>query len=659
LLGAVAAAPNVPLFQLEMLNEPEKQQLVLDWNQTKREYAVQESLCAAFEAQAEQTPDATAVICGDQRLSYRELNERSNQLANHLMKLGVGPESRAGICVERSAAMVVAMLGVLKAGGAYVPLDPKYPIERLRHMLEDSEAMVLLTESSLRSQLPAFTGAVVELDSQRDKIAAAASFRNPGRPVDPGNLAYVIYTSGSTGKPKGVSISHGSAVTFVRWSQEVFSTEELSRVLASTSICFDLSVFEIFVPLSCGGCVVVVNNALDLAEAAKDAGVSLVNTVPSAMRELVRMGDIPASVRVINLAGEALSGAQVREIYESTTVEKVFNLYGPSEDTTYSTCACVPRTHQGSAAPIGKPIANSQVYVLDDWMNVVPVGVVGQLYLGGAGLARGYLNRPSLTAESFVPDPFGTDAGGRLYRTGDLVKWGADGNLEFLGRADDQVKIRGFRIELGEIEAALERRPEVQQAVVMAREDGSGEKRLTAYVIARGQHDEIVRTLREYLKEKLPAHMSPSHYVLLDRLPLTQNGKVNRKALPNPQQPATTVYVAPRTEMQHLIARVWQEALAVERVGLDDNFFDLGGHSLLVARARFTLRQKLGRDIALVDFFTYPTVRALARHLEETAEQKPVSVSESQQRASRQKANALRHWQNQQKIKGHEKEPAQ
>ncbi len=659
LLDAMAAAPNVPIFQLGMLDESERQQLVCDWNQTNREYATEPALHSLFEAQAEQTPDAPAVICGKHRLSYRELNENANQLAHYLLKLGVGPELRVGICVERSTEMITAMLGVLKAGGAYVPLDPKYPAERLSYMLEDSQAKVLLTQNALRSQLPAFAGTVVELDSRHNEITAMRS-QNPATHVVDGNLAYVIYTSGSTGKPKGVAISHASAATFVRWSQEVFSSEELSRVLASTSICFDLSIFEIFVPLSCGGCVVVAGNALDLAETANAQDVSLVNTVPSAMRELVRMKGIPASVRVINLAGEALSGAQVREIYEETGVEKVFNLYGPSEDTTYSTYACVPRTHKGNAAPIGKPIANSQVYVLDAWMNVVPAGVAGQLYIGGAGLARGYLNRPALTAELFVPDPFSANAGSRLYRTGDLVKWNADGNLEFLGRADDQVKIRGFRIELGEIEAVLQQRPEVEHAVVMARDDGSGEKRLTAYVVAHGQQDAVSRALREYLSEKLPAHMSPAHYVFLDCLPLTQNGKVNRKALPNPQQPATAIYVAPRTEMQHAIARIWQEALAVQRVGLDDNFFDLGGHSLLVARVRFTLREKLGRNIALVDFFTYPTVRALARHLEETAEKKQVIVSDSQQRASRQKANALRHWQNVHKAKGgQEKEPAQ
>lgn len=644
LVDAAIARPNLPLCLLEMLETTEEHQILLEWNNTQREYTAQDALHTAFETQAARTPEAPAVICGSESLSYRGLNERANRLARYLTRLGIGPENRVGICLERGTEMIEAMLAVLKAGAAYVPLDPKYPAERLTYMLEDSQTKVLLTETRLLKHLPPFAGTLVEMDSQCAEIASMSS-ENPGINLASDSLAYVIYTSGSTGKPKGVAICHSSVVTFLHWCRETFLPEGLSRVLASTSICFDLSVFEIFAPLSCGGSTVVVSNALELAEAAKAAGVTLVNTVPSAMRELVRMKGIPESVRVINLAGEALAGVLVGEIYHATTVEKVFNLYGPSEDTTYSTYACVPRAHEGAAAPIGKPIANSQVYVLDDWMQIVPVGVAGQLYLAGAGLARGYLKRPELTAESFIPDPFGKSAGGRLYRTGDLVKWSADGNLEFLGRVDHQVKIRGFRIELGEIEAALQQHAEVEHAVVLAREDSSGEKRLTAYIVASGRQEKSAKTLREYLKGKLPDHMSPAYYVFLDRLPLTENGKVDRKALPNPEQPAAAVYVAPRTTLQQLIAKVWQEALLVERVGLDDNFFDLGGHSLLVARVRFTLREKLGRDVALVDFFTYPTVRTLAQRLEEAAEANPVNISDSQLRAARQKAGALRHRQ--------------
>jgi len=641
LATTLVATPDLALQQMEILDETEKQQIITDWNHTTRAYPVESALHNFFESQAEQTPDAAAVFCGAERLSYRDLNQRANQVAHHLIALGVGAEMKVGICLERSIAMVVAMLGVLKAGGGYVPLDPRYPAERLAYMLNDSQATVLLTERVLRPQLPSFTGKVVELDSHGYEIAHE-SIQNPKAKIAPENLAYVIYTSGSTGNPKGVVICHRSATAFIRWCQETFSSEDLSGVLASTSICFDLSVFEIFVPLSSGGSAILVSNALDLTERKTYRPVTLVNTVPSAMTELVRTRGIPSSVRVINLAGEALSTALVHDIYTTTDVDRVFNLYGPSEDTTYSTYACVPSTFPCAMAPIGRPISNSQAYVLDDWMQLVPPGVVGQLYLGGTGLARGYLNRPGLTAESFVPDPFGGSAGARLYRTGDLVQWAPDGTLLFLGRADHQVKIRGFRIELGEIEAVLQSHPEVERAVVVAREDGSGQKRLTAYVVVRNQHHENGRWLRDYVKGKLPEHMSPFQYVLLDCMPLTENGKVNRNALPDPQPDTAILYVSPRTAMQQLIAGIWKDALRLERVGLDDNFFDLGGHSLLVARVRFLLSEQLGRKVALLDFFTYPTVRLLAQHLEGTVAPRRMDVVDSQQRAVWQKANILR-----------------
>lgn len=651
LAHALVAAPDLALHQVEMLDESEQQQIIVDWNTNPREYPAESGLHQLFEAQAERTPERPAIFCHLEKISYHELNQRANQVAHHLIALGVRPEMRVGICVERGIPMVVAMLAVLKAGGGYVPLDPRYPAERLAYMLEDSQATVLLTEQLLRPQLPPFSGKVLELDAHNSEISRR-SVQNPETNVASENLAYVIYTSGSTGTPKGVVICHRSATAFARWCQEAFSSEELSRVLASTSICFDLSVFEIFVPLICGGSTVVASNALDLMEQTMAQAVTLVNTVPSAMLELVRARGIPDSVRVVNLAGEALSGALVRDIYATTNVEKVFNLYGPSEDTTYSTYACVPPNHQEAMAPIGQPISNSQAYVLDDWMHLVPAGVIGQLYLGGAGLARGYLNRPGLTAESFVPDPFGKTAGARLYRTGDLVQRRPDGTLVFLGRADHQVKIRGFRIELGEIEAVLQGHPEVQHAVVVAREDGSVQKRLTAYIVPRNHDHENGRWLRDYVKEKLPEHMSPWHYVLLDRMPLTANGKVNRKALPDPKQGTATTYVAPRTAMQQLVAGIWKDALCIEQVGVDDNFFDLGGHSLLVARVRFLLSERLGRKVALVDFFTYPTVRTLAEHLEGTSEITRVNVADSQRRAAWQKMNILRLRQMAQQDKG-------
>jgi len=586
LLEKATANPDLPLELISFLSQQERVQLLQEWNRTAEIFTQKCCLHELVEQQAARTPDEIALIADGREHTYQELNSRANRVAYYLIARRIGPESLVGIALNRSSDMVVAILGVLKSGAAYVPLDPEYPRTRLEWMLEDSQ--VLLTDSFLRQHLPPFAGIVVELDSQRAEIAAMSSL-NPTVSVSPANLAYVIYTSGSTGKPKGVAICHCNAVTLLHWCWKIFLPEEMSRVLASTSICFDMSVFEIFATLGCGGSMVMAGNALELAEMTEAAGVTLVNTVPSAVRELVRMKSIPESVRVTNLGGEALSGALVREIYETTKVEKVFNLYGPSEDTTYSTYAMVPRAHQEAAAPIGKPIANSQVYVLDEWLQVVPVGVVGQLYIAGEGLARGYLNRPGLTAESFIPNPFG-GAGERMYRTGDLFRWRADGSLEFLGRIDHQVKIRGFRVELGEIEAVLQQHPEVEHAVVLAREDGSGEKRLTAYVVAHERQEESARTLREYLKGKLPEYMVPSAFVLLDHLPLTTNGKLDRKALPTPERSRESGHLAPRTPLEAELCRIWAEVLQVDSVGIDDNFFELGGDSILsiriVARAK-------------------------------------------------------------------------
>jgi amino acid adenylation domain-containing protein len=640
LLHAVVADPSTPLSFIAMLDDREKQKLLMEWNSTARQYPAQDTVAMLFEQQMARTPHATAVICGEQSITYNQLNDRANQLGNYLRELGVGPEVLVGVCLQRNLQMLVGLLGVLKAGGAYVPLDPKYPIERLSYMLEDSQAPVLLTEQALLPQLPRFTGTVVTLDDQWSDMAGRSTqnLKNTGHPE---NLAYVIYTSGSTGKPKGVTVSQGSAATLCHWSHEVFPANDLAGVLFSTSICFDISVFEMFVPLTCGGAVLVVENVLELAGMANAEQVTLVNTVPSALRELVYTRKIPSSVRTINSAGEALDSTLVQDIYQTTEVQRIFNLYGPSEDTVFSTYISVPRSHDDKPPAIGRPIANTQAYVVDEEMQPRPVGVVGELLLGGAGLARGYLNRPELTAERFIPDPFSSKQGGRLYRTGDLVRWAASGDIEFVGRADNQVKIRGFRIELGEIEAVLRQVQGIDQAIVVAHEE-SGEKRLAAYIVIReGEQSLTAAMLRGHLKTKLPEHMIPSYFVILDQLPQTQNGKIDRRALPKPQAISTDVYSAPGSLLEQKIAKVWQDALAVERVGLDDNFFDLGAHSLLVARIRFILCEELKRNISILDFFTYPTVRSLAHHLNQ-AQEEPVNVTESQQRALRQKTNMLR-----------------
>ncbi|MEG4408869.1 amino acid adenylation domain-containing protein [Microcoleus sp. MON2_D5] len=435
-----------------------------------------------FESQVERTPDAVAVVFEGQQLTYRELNVKANQLAHYLRSIGVRPEVLVGICVERSFDMIVGILGILKAGGAYVPLDPTYPHERLAFMLEDSSVPVLLTQARLVKSLPKHQARIVCLDTDWE-IIERQSEANLISEVKLDNLAYVIYTSGSTGKPKGVAIEHRNAVALLDWAKQVFNPDDLAGVLASTSICFDLSVFELFVPLSWGGKVILAENALHLPALSAALDVTLINTVPSAIAELLRMDGIPSSVRTVNLAGEPLPNKLVQQVYEHNTVQKVFNLYGPSEDTTYSTYTLVKKGGN-EPPPIGRPIANTQVYILDAQKQLVPIGVPGELYIGGAGLARGYLNRPELTADRFIPNPFSNESGSRLYKTGDLARYLPDGNIEFLGRIDHQVKIRGFRIELGEIEASLQQHPDVRQAVAIAREDVPGDKRLVAYIVS-------------------------------------------------------------------------------------------------------------------------------------------------------------------------------
>jgi len=435
-----------------------------------------------FESQVERTPDAVAVVFEGQQLTYRELNVKANQLAHYLRSIGVRPEVLVGICVERSFDMIVGILGILKAGGAYVPLDPTYPHERLAFMLEDSSVPVLLTQAQLVKSLPKHQARIVCLDTDWE-IIERQSEANLISEVKLDNLAYVIYTSGSTGKPKGVAIEHRNAVALLDWAKQVFNPDDLAGVLASTSICFDLSVFELFVPLSWGGKVILAENALHLPALSAALDVTLINTVPSAIAELLRMDGIPSSVRTVNLAGEPLPNKLVQQVYEHNTVQKVFNLYGPSEDTTYSTYTLVKKGGN-EPPPIGRPIANTQVYILDAQKQLVPIGVPGELYIGGAGLARGYLNRPELTADRFIPNPFSNESGSRLYKTGDLARYLPDGNIEFLGRIDHQVKIRGFRIELGEIEASLQQHPDVRQAVAIAREDVPGDKRLVAYIVS-------------------------------------------------------------------------------------------------------------------------------------------------------------------------------
>ena len=612
LLKAVVANPKHRIWELSMLRESEKRQLLVEWNKTEGPTPRESSIHELFEAQVEANRSVPAVQCGADCLTYGELNERANRLAHRLRELKVGPEVLVGICTERTVEMVVGLLGILKAGGAYVPLDPAYPKERLAFMLEDTGAPVLLTQQKLLGQLPSHRAQLICLDSDWEDIASRSDHSLPAV-AGSLNTAYVIYTSGSTGQPKGVAIPHQSAVAFLHWTRASFTAEELSGVLASTSVCFDLSIFELFGPLSWGGRIILVENALRLPELSADANVKLINTVPSAISELLKMNGVPASVCTVSLAGEPLQRSLVNQVYTLSHIRQVLNLYGPTEYTTYSTYVRLEKSDQRPVT-IGAPLANTQVYILDEWMTPTPIGVPGELHIGGAGLARGYLKRPRLTAERFVANPFG-GAGERLYKTGDLARWRVDGKIEFVGRIDHQVKVHGFRIELGEIETVLQRYEGVQQAVVVAREDTPGEKRLVAYVVNKTGGTPAGSELRNYLRSKLPDYMVPGAFVELDALPLTANGKINRLALPAPERGGGEVekgYIAPQTPVEETLADIWSAVLGIGRVGVHDNFFDLGGDSILsiqiVARA-----QQAGIPFTARQMFEEQTIAGIAR----------------------------------------------
>jgi amino acid adenylation domain-containing protein len=622
LASALAAAPEARLAELPLLTATERQQLVEEWSPAETVPRLSGTLHGLFAAQAARTPEATAVIAGTERLSYGELARRVHRLAGRLSQLGVGtgrgPERIVGVRLERTAELVVTLLAVLETGAAYLPLDPAYPAERLRFLLADTGAALVVAERSL-AWPEDFTAEIPVLYIDEATLVETAAFVPDTVAED--NLAYLIYTSGSTGVPKGVAIPHGSALRLVEWALARYSAAELAGVLFSTSTSFDLSIFELFVPLSSGGAVIVADNALALPGLPAASEVTLVNTVPSALAGLLDLGPLPASVRTVNLAGEPLRGALAERIH-GAGVARLWNLYGPSEDTTYSTGTEVaPGTPEIHREPdIGRPLAGSTAFVLDGSLGMIPaimpVGVPGELCLGGEALARGYLNRPALTAERFVPNPFG-GFGTRLYRTGDRARWRPDGTLELLGRMDHQVKVRGFRIELGEIEAVLSAHPAVREAAVIAPADTSGDRRLVAYVSAtEGSGPLDVAALGVYLGSRLPSFMVPSTWVELAALPLTRTGKVDRKALPAPGETtiggAGQAYEAPRTATEEMLAEIWGDLLRRERVGVHDNFFTLGGHSLLATQVVSRLRDRLGVELPMRALFEQPTVAGLA-----------------------------------------------
>ncbi len=618
-----------PVESRPTLSPEERHQVLVEWNRTETPYPRTTCLHDRFELQAAATPDAEALVVDAERLTYRELNRRANHVAHRLRSLGVGQETLVGIFLTRSVDLVCALLGVLKAGGAYVPMDPVYPADRLAFILQDAQVHTVLTQASLARTLGDLAAAsprapvLVCLDA--DAQLSSFSVENPAPSAGPANLAYVIYTSGSTGRPKGVGLEHRNAVAFVHWAGGLYSPRELSGVLACTSICFDPSILELFVPLSFGGKVILAENALALPTLAAAGEVHLMDTVPGAVRELLRSGGLPASLETINLGGEPVSDDLVRQLYALPHIKRVYDQYGPTETTTTATCALRDPQKPGS---IGRPIANTQVYLLNDKLEPVAPGASGELCIGGAGVARGYLNRPGLTVDKFIPNPFSTDPGTRLYRTGDLCRYRPDGQLEYVGRVDQQVKINGHRVELGEIESVLRAHPAIDEAVVVVREDTPGRSRLTAYVVPQTPlvsrpaespdlaEFQLVSELRSYLKSRLPYYMVPAFFVPLAGFTLMANGKIDRKALPAPPRlrsgEGVHGYRAPRNPTEENICNIWSRLLGVDKVGAHDNFFDIGGDSLagvaMLGEVGKISGQKLPHDAIL----KAPTVAKLA-----------------------------------------------
>ncbi|MDZ7307314.1 MAG: amino acid adenylation domain-containing protein [candidate division KSB1 bacterium] len=641
LLEGVLANPDARLSTLPLLSAGERRQVLVEWNATRRALPAL-SLSQLFEAQAAATPQAAAVVQGDQQLTYRELNARANQLAHYLQHRGVGPEVLVGLSLERSPDMLVALLAILKAGGAYLPLDPNLPAGRLAFMLADSGAALLLTQRALAQRLPLPAGLpVICLDEQWRQIAAESA-ENPVNSAGPDHLAYVIYTSGSTGRPKGVLVTQGSVVNHNLAVIGLFHLQPDDRVLQFASLNFDAAVEEIFPTWLAGATLVlreseILPSGRELLQMIAQQRLTVLD-LPTAywhewVNELAHRGaPLPSSLRLVIAGGEKAAADKLRRWYELAGDAVTWvNTYGPTETTIISTFYEPAATRKKSAAwqeiPIGRPIANTQAYVLDAHLEPVPVGIPGELYLGGAGVARGYLNRPDLTAARFVPDPFRGVPGSRMYRTGDLVRRLADGNLEFLGRADHQIKIRGFRVELGEIEAALQQHPAVRKAAVLVQHDGAGEKRLVAYCEAEAGNGVLTaQVLRDFLKTQVPEYMLPAAFMLVEKMPLTAGGKIDRQALlagDGSRLETGRDYVAPATPTEELLAALWQQVLGCERVSRGDNFFELGGHSLLATQLLARLRETFGIELPLRTIFETPVLAELAQRIVQAQTQTP------------------------------------
>ncbi|AVH69219.1 non-ribosomal peptide synthetase [Nostoc sp. 'Lobaria pulmonaria (5183) cyanobiont'] len=626
LLKAITANPKVKLLQLPLLTAAERQQLLVEWNDTEVEYPQDKCIHDLFEAQVEKTPDAVAVVFESEQLTYRELNARANQLAHYLQQLGVKPEVLVGICIERSLDMVIGLLAILKAGGAYVPLDPAYPPERLAYMLEDSQRGVLLTQQYLLENLPNHKAQVICIDSDWELIADE-NRENPACNIIVDNLAYVIYTSGSTGKPKGAMNTHQGICNRLLWMQDTYQLTAADSVLQKTPFSFDVSVWEFFWTLMTGARLVVAQpeghrDPSYIVNLILQQQITTLHFVPSMLQAFLSAEGLEkcqSLVRVI-ASGEALP-VQLQQSFFNRLDAQLYNLYGPTEaavDVTF--WQCQDNLTNQTTVPIGRPIANIQIYLLDKYFNPVAFGVAGEVYIGGVGVGRGYLNRPDLTSEKFIPNPFNKETAARLYKTGDLARYLPNGEIEYIGRIDHQVKIRGFRIELGEIEALITQHPAVQETVVVVSDDAEDSKRIIAYVVPQKEQKLDISELRVFLESKLPNYMIPSAFVILEALPLTPNGKVDRKSLPAPEliQLSSPNYVAPTTPIENLLAGIWAKILGIEKVGIDNNFFELGGHSLIATRVMSQIRQVFQIELPLRCLFEKPTIAELAKEIETT-----------------------------------------
>jgi amino acid adenylation domain-containing protein len=650
LLSSIVSEPQQCISELQLLTPPEIQQLLVEWNDTKTDYPQNKCIHQLFEEQVEKTPSDIAVIFENQQLTYQELNNRANQLADYLQQQSVKSDTVVGICMERSVEMVVALIAILKAGGAYLPLDPVYPQERIDFMLADAGVSVLLTQSPLESKLRSHQGQLICIDTQG--LYSNYSCKNPSSDIKPENLAYVIYTSGSTGKPKGVMNTHQGLYNRLLWMQNAYQLTSSDRVLQKTPFSFDVSVWEFFWTLITGAVLVVAKSgghqdARYIAELISQQQITTLHFVPSMLQAFLEEAEHQncKSIKRVICSGEALSFELQQRFFQSFEAE-LYNLYGPTEasiDVTAWNC-----NRNEKIVPIGRPIANTQIFILDKHLQPLPIGVPGELHIGGMGLAKGYLNRPELTQEKFIPNPFNDlqlnrnspsqnlSLDARLYKTGDLARYREDGNIEFLGRIDYQVKIRGNRIELGEIEALLKQHPQVRETVVVAREDTPNDFRLIAYLVNRDNAKPSVEELRGFLKQKLPEYMLPSTFVMLDALPLTSNGKIDRRALPAPDNvrpELTASFQPPQSDMEQQIAKIWQEVLYLDKVGIHDNFFDLGGNSLLILQVNNKLRTILQRDISVVTMFQNPTIYSLAEYL---SQKQQLSFTGTRSRAQQQ-----------------------